>query len=206
MKVPKLKHVAWASGGLVMVAMLSIVVTQLGAKPKAQTPLPPVVEVALVEQKDVPIYGEWIGTLAGQVNADIKAQVTGYLLTRDYKEGSYVRRGNSCSRLILARFRRRSTRPGASWRRQKHCWSRIKRNLPPQRQTSLRASWMWRSTVPLQGQMPSASKTLTTQTRPISPTKPRCTAPKRPLPLRRLRFRPAKLQSKPLPSTSVSLA
>jgi membrane fusion protein (multidrug efflux system) len=93
MKVPKLKHVAWASGGLVMVAMLSIVVTQLGAKPKAQTPLPPVVEVALVEQKDVPIYGEWIGTLAGQVNADIKAQVTGYLLTRDYKEGSYVRKG-----------------------------------------------------------------------------------------------------------------
>jgi membrane fusion protein (multidrug efflux system) len=51
------------------------------------------VEVAPVEQKDVPIYGEWIGTLAGQVNADIKAQVAGYLLRRDYQEGSYVQKG-----------------------------------------------------------------------------------------------------------------
>ena len=46
-----------------------------------------------VVQKDVPIYGEWIGTLTGQVNADIRAQVTGYLLTRNYQEGSYVRKG-----------------------------------------------------------------------------------------------------------------
>jgi len=51
------------------------------------------VEVVAVEQKDVPIYAEWIGTLSGQVNADIKAQVTGYLLTQNYKEGSYVRKG-----------------------------------------------------------------------------------------------------------------
>jgi RND family efflux transporter MFP subunit len=54
---------------------------------------PPVVEVAQVETRDVPVYGEWIGTLTGQVNANIKAQVTGYLLTRNYKEGSYVRKG-----------------------------------------------------------------------------------------------------------------
>jgi multidrug efflux pump subunit AcrA (membrane-fusion protein) len=54
---------------------------------------PPVVEVAQVEVRDVPVYGEWIGTLTGQVNANIRAQVTGYLLTRNYKEGSYVRKG-----------------------------------------------------------------------------------------------------------------
>src|SRR6202043_505940 len=64
-----------------------------GAKPIAQTPPPPVVEVAPVTQKDVPIYGEWIGTLTGQVNADVKAQVTGYLLTQNYKEGSYIKKG-----------------------------------------------------------------------------------------------------------------
>ena len=50
-------------------------------------------EVAVAEQRDVPIYGEWIGTLTGQVNADVKAQVTGYLLTRNYKEGSFVHKG-----------------------------------------------------------------------------------------------------------------
>jgi membrane fusion protein (multidrug efflux system) len=87
----KLKHVAWASGGL-LAAILIVVVARSGAKPTVQPPAP-VVEVAQVERRDVPIYGEWIGTLTGQVNADIKAQVTGYLLTREYKEGSYVRKG-----------------------------------------------------------------------------------------------------------------
>jgi membrane fusion protein (multidrug efflux system) len=51
------------------------------------------VQVAEVEQKDVPIYGEWIGTLDGLVNADIKAQVSGYLLRQAYTEGSFVRQG-----------------------------------------------------------------------------------------------------------------
>src|SRR5260370_41866518 len=58
-----------------------------------KAPPPPDVEVVQVEQKDVPIYGEWIGTLDGMVNADIKAQVSGYLLKQDYTEGSFVRKG-----------------------------------------------------------------------------------------------------------------
>src|SRR5258708_1177266 len=64
-----------------------------GAKASVQPPSAPVVEVAAVEEKDVPVYGEWIGTLTGQVNADVKAQVTGYLLKRNYKEGSFVHKG-----------------------------------------------------------------------------------------------------------------
>jgi membrane fusion protein (multidrug efflux system) len=51
------------------------------------------VEVVQVEQKDMPIYGEWIGTLDGLVNADVKAQVTGYLLKQAYAEGSFVKKG-----------------------------------------------------------------------------------------------------------------
>jgi membrane fusion protein (multidrug efflux system) len=54
---------------------------------------PPDVMVAQVEQKDVPIYGEWIGTLDGYVNADVRAQVTGYLIRQDYQEGAFVREG-----------------------------------------------------------------------------------------------------------------
>jgi RND family efflux transporter MFP subunit len=53
----------------------------------------PEVMVAQVEQKDVDLYTEWIGTLAGEVNANVQAQVTGYLLRRDYQEGSSVRKG-----------------------------------------------------------------------------------------------------------------
>ncbi len=54
---------------------------------------PPEVEISDVQQKDVPIYNEWIGTLDGFVNADIKAQVSGYLLDQAYKEGTFVTRG-----------------------------------------------------------------------------------------------------------------
>jgi RND family efflux transporter MFP subunit len=53
----------------------------------------PDVEVVQVEQKDVPIYGEWIGTLDGLTNADVRAQVTGYLLRQDYQEGAFVKKG-----------------------------------------------------------------------------------------------------------------
>ena len=51
------------------------------------------VEVAVVQRKDIPIEREWIGTLDGMVNAAVKAQVTGNLLTQDYAEGSFVRKG-----------------------------------------------------------------------------------------------------------------
>ena len=46
-----------------------------------------------VEQRDVPIRKEWIGTLEGLVNAQIKPQVTGYLLRQTYQEGSFVKKG-----------------------------------------------------------------------------------------------------------------
>ncbi len=88
----KFRHVAWASAAVLLVVLIFFA-TRSGAKPTAQKAPPSVVEVAQVEQKDVPIYGEWIGTLAGQVNADVKAQVSGYLLSRFYKEGSHVGKG-----------------------------------------------------------------------------------------------------------------
>jgi len=61
---------------------------------KAEPPQarPPEVEVVQVEQKDVPIWNEWVGTLEGLVNAQIKPQVLGYLLRQTYKEGSFVRK------------------------------------------------------------------------------------------------------------------
>ncbi|MGH9358884.1 MAG: efflux RND transporter periplasmic adaptor subunit [Terriglobia bacterium] len=65
------------------------------ARPQAAPPpRPPVVEVATVIRKDVPIYGNWIATLQGYVNAQIQPQVTGYLIKQDYREGSFVRKGD----------------------------------------------------------------------------------------------------------------
>ena len=74
---------------------LLIVVGGSKSKGKAPTSAPPPanVEVAQVELQDVPIYSEWIGTLEGMVNAEIRAQVTGYLLRQRYTDGSFVRKG-----------------------------------------------------------------------------------------------------------------
>jgi membrane fusion protein, multidrug efflux system len=59
---------------------------------KAAAP-PPVVEVVEVMQKDVPVFGEWVGTLDGLVNATIRAQVQGYLIKQNYRDGDFVRKG-----------------------------------------------------------------------------------------------------------------
>src|SRR5499427_9688466 len=61
--------------------------------PAARGPEAAEVEVVQVEQRDVPIYGEWIGTLDGMINADVKAQVQGYIISKEYTEGSYVKKG-----------------------------------------------------------------------------------------------------------------
>jgi membrane fusion protein (multidrug efflux system) len=56
---------------------------------------PPAMPVSVVkaEQKDVPVTGEWVGTLDGYVNAQIQPQANGYLIRQDYREGSPVEKG-----------------------------------------------------------------------------------------------------------------
>ena len=60
----------------------------------AQTPaLVPEVQVTKLVTKDVPIRQEWVGTLRGTEDAEIRSQVTGYLLSKDYRDGAYVKKG-----------------------------------------------------------------------------------------------------------------
>jgi membrane fusion protein (multidrug efflux system) len=60
---------------------------------KAQAPPPLQVGVTSVAQQDVPHVHEWIGTLDGFVNAEIRPEVEGYVLRQVYKEGAPVRKG-----------------------------------------------------------------------------------------------------------------
>jgi RND family efflux transporter MFP subunit len=88
------KYKLWVGGALCLLVIGLIIGAMYpkhvsGAKPDS----PLNVEVVQVEQKDVPIYGEWIGTLDGFTNADVRAQVTGYLLKQGYQEGAFVRKG-----------------------------------------------------------------------------------------------------------------
>jgi RND family efflux transporter MFP subunit len=89
-----IKYKFWIGGAFCLVVVGLII----GAvRPKhvsgAQPGASPDVEVVQVEQKDVPIYGEWIGTLDGLTNADVRAQVTGYIMKQAYQEGAFVKKG-----------------------------------------------------------------------------------------------------------------
>lgn len=67
----------------------------VSCKKPAPGEAPPVkVTVTPVIQKDVMATNQWVGLLDGFQNSNIQAQVTGYLLTQNYKEGSSVKKGD----------------------------------------------------------------------------------------------------------------
>ena len=77
--------------GVLIVALIICV----GCSSKAEKPAPPPpgVTVTPAIQKDVPIHQEWVGTMLGNVDADIRPKVDGFLLSRLYTEGSYIEKG-----------------------------------------------------------------------------------------------------------------
>ena len=73
---------------------LIFVVVRARERKRTTPPTAPLeVDVVQVQEQTVPIYSEWIGTTDGMVNADIRSQVSGYLLRRNYTEGAFVRTG-----------------------------------------------------------------------------------------------------------------
>jgi membrane fusion protein (multidrug efflux system) len=62
--------------------------------PEATAPPPPPVKVGPVVEKDVPIYAQWVGTVVGYVTAQVRARVSGYLVSQNYTEGSLVKAGD----------------------------------------------------------------------------------------------------------------
>jgi RND family efflux transporter MFP subunit len=70
------------------------------SRKSAQTgPPPPEVLVTTVTPRDVPRILERVATLDGFINANINAQVSGYIISRDYKEGSVVKKGDLLFRI-----------------------------------------------------------------------------------------------------------
>jgi membrane fusion protein (multidrug efflux system) len=78
---------------LSLVCLALTLLSGCNSKNAAASSPPPDVEVATVIQQDVPIYGEWVATLDGYVNAQIQPHVAGYIIKQNYKEGSVVRKG-----------------------------------------------------------------------------------------------------------------
>ncbi len=80
--------------GVSWIIVVMSVIAFSGCAKKAAAPAPPAVEVTEVLQQDVPIRHEWVGTTDGMVNAVIRAQVTGYLIKQNYREGNVVKKGD----------------------------------------------------------------------------------------------------------------
>ena len=77
----------------ILLASLTLAVIGCGRTQATAPPPAPEVRVAPVVQQDVPVHSEWVATLDGYVNAQIRPQVSGYIIKQNYKEGSLVRKG-----------------------------------------------------------------------------------------------------------------
>jgi len=88
---------AWKAMAGLLAAAGTLWLTGCGEKSQASTTpqsAPPLrVGVSTVVERDVPIYGDWVATLDGYTNANIQPQVSGYLIQQNYREGSFVHKG-----------------------------------------------------------------------------------------------------------------
>src|SRR5436853_6599225 len=80
---------------IVLLVAFAVAVAGCGDKSGAAAPPPlPVVRVEPVVERDVPISSEWVGTLVGYINAQIRPRVSGHLMSQNYREGSLVQSGD----------------------------------------------------------------------------------------------------------------
>lgn len=82
------------SAGLVLLAVLPAACAPSGPPPSPPPPPPPTVQVVEVLPETIAVSSEWVTTLDGHVNAQIRPQVSGYLVRRLYEEGGAVRKGD----------------------------------------------------------------------------------------------------------------
>jgi len=91
MLVWRRSHIGLSGLSTVGLLLLTACAKKEGDPPPIAPPMQ--VSVATVEQRDVPLDGDWVATLDGYVNAQIQPQVSGYLIKQDYREGSVVESG-----------------------------------------------------------------------------------------------------------------
>jgi membrane fusion protein (multidrug efflux system) len=113
-----------------VIAMSLLVIFAAGcAKEEKAGPPPPEVEVVDVVQKDVPIYAEWVGTTDGLVNATIRAQVNGYLIKQNYKEGDAVKKDQVLFEIDPRVFQAAFEQARSQLAQQQARWNTAKANL-----------------------------------------------------------------------------
>jgi len=163
-------------GAGLMVGIWALTITSC-AKPTtaASTPAPPEVEVAVVEQKDSRSSANGSARSTAMVNAVIKAQVTGYLLTQNYTEGSFVRKGQLLFEIDPRPFQAavdqatgQLAQATAQLSQAKAAWCRRRRSFQARVPISEKHKWMRIAIFRWCNSRPSRSKIWTTPSRPMN--------------------------------------
>ncbi|MCX5814540.1 MAG: efflux RND transporter periplasmic adaptor subunit [Proteobacteria bacterium] len=89
----------------------------------------PTVEVAEVLVRDIPVYSEWTASTDGLVNATIRAQVQGYLIEQNYKEGDFVKKGQVLFKIDPRTFQAALEQAKGQLAQQQARWEIAKANL-----------------------------------------------------------------------------
>src|SRR5258705_3092607 len=84
-------HIGFSALSAAIILLLLTACAKKQGAPQVVAPMP--VTVATVEQRDVSLYGDWVATLDGFVNAQIQPQGSGYMIKQDYRQGSVVQSG-----------------------------------------------------------------------------------------------------------------
>jgi multidrug efflux pump subunit AcrA (membrane-fusion protein) len=140
----KLPKIYLLGGGAILLLIIGLVVGAIHPYKHVMGSQPvtlPDVEVLQVQQQDVPIYGEFIGTLDGLVNADVRAQVTGYLLKQGYEEGRFVKQGQLLFQIDPRPFQAALDQAQGQLTQAKQCW-------PTHRRCNAAQNSMWNATQP----------------------------------------------------------
>lgn len=129
-------HMAWKNKagllccvGIVIIAGVSVVLSGCKNGQTREVPPVPTVEVAEVIVKDVPVYSEWTASTDGLVNATIRAQVQGYLIEQDYKEGDFVKKGQVLFKIDPRTFKAVLEQAKGQLMQQQARWEITKANL-----------------------------------------------------------------------------
>ncbi len=119
------------AGALIVTVFGAVFLLISGCKKeeRAEASLPPTVEVTDVLERNVPVHSEWVASTDGSVNATIRAQVQGYLIKQNYREGDLVRKGQVLFEIDPRPFQAALDQAGAAWDQAKAARNRAKASL-----------------------------------------------------------------------------
>ena len=128
----KNRDVSFCHRSVLMVMVFGTILLLLSGCKNGQgreaSPLP-TVEVVDVIKKDVPVYSEWIASTDGSVNATIRAQVQGYLIKQNYREGDFVKKGQVLFEIDPRPFQAVLEQAKGQLAQQQASWETAKANL-----------------------------------------------------------------------------